>query len=101
VLLGALDDWEVTSDSFRQRIERIASFDEIQVGTGHPQGGNCMSVRQGGPQDPAVVSPDFRVHDTEQLFLVDASVFPTSLGVNPHWTVMALADLAAARIAAP
>ena len=81
-------------------LDRIRSFDGIQIGTGHPQGGNCMSVRKGGPEDPAVVAPDFRVHETEQLYLVDASVFPTSLGVNPHWTVMALAELACARIAA-
>jgi choline dehydrogenase-like flavoprotein len=100
LLLGTLDDWEVGASNFRQRIERIQSFDEIQIGTGHPQGGNCMSVRKAGPHDPAVVSPDFRVHETEQLYLVDASVFPTSLGVNPHWTVMALADLAARKIAA-
>jgi choline dehydrogenase-like flavoprotein len=97
-LLGTLDDWEVGASGFRDRIGRIQSFDEIQIGTGHPQGGNCMAVRTGRPDDPGVVGPDFRVHETEQLYLVDASVFPTSLGVNPHWTVMALAELAASAI---
>lgn len=100
VLLGTLDDWEVGAADFRQRIARIRSFDEVQIGTGHPQGGNCMAVRSGGPDDPGVVGPDFRVHGTEQLYLVDASVFPTSLGVNPHWTVMALAELAVPSIVA-
>jgi choline dehydrogenase-like flavoprotein len=100
VLLGTLDDWEVKAQDFRARIEGIRSFDEIQIGTGHPQGGNCMGVRDGGPESRAVVGPDFRVHGTDRLFVVDASVFPTSLGVNPHWTVMALAELAAKAIAA-
>jgi choline dehydrogenase-like flavoprotein len=46
------------------------------------------------------VSPAFRVHGTKGVYVADASIFPTSLGVNPHWTVMALADLASASIAA-
>jgi choline dehydrogenase-like flavoprotein len=40
------------------------------------------------------------VYRTRGLYVADASVFPTSLGVNPHWTVMAIADLAATAIAA-
>ena len=40
------------------------------------------------------------VHGTENLHLCDASVFPTSIGVNPQLTVMSLAHLAAGRIAA-
>jgi choline dehydrogenase-like flavoprotein len=45
-----------------------------------------------------VGAEDFRVRDTTGLYVVDASVFPSSLGVNPQWTIMALADLAAAAI---
>lgn len=99
VLLGTPDDWQVTSSDFRARIDRIRSFKDIQVGTGHPQGGNCMDARAGNAGGRGVVTPDFRVHGTRDLFLVDASVFPTSLGVNPHWTVMALAELAAPAVA--
>jgi choline dehydrogenase-like flavoprotein len=33
------------------------------------------------------------------LYVCDASVFPTSVGVNPQLTVMALADYASSRIA--
>jgi choline dehydrogenase-like flavoprotein len=40
------------------------------------------------------------VRDTRNLYVADASVFPTSLGVNPQWTVMAVADVAAGYIAA-
>lgn len=100
VLLGSLDDWELTKDNFRARIARLQEFSEIQIGTGHPQGGNCLAEKSGASGGPGVVSPEFRVHGTDRLFAVDASVFPTSLGVNPHWTVMALAELASGMIAA-
>ncbi len=41
-----------------------------------------------------VVGTDFRVHGTSNLFVCDASVFPTSIHVNPQLTVMAMADMA-------
>ena len=57
----------------------------------HPQGGNAIS------EDPAkgVVDPTFRVHGYHNLYVADASVFPTSVTVNPQLTVMALAHHAA------
>lgn len=61
------------------------------VSSAHPQGGNRMSqdVRSG------VVDPEFRVHGTENVYVCDASVFPSAITVNPQLTVMALADCAA------
>jgi len=47
-----------------------------------------------------VVDRDFRVHGTENLYVVDSSVFPTNLGVNPQLAIMALARLAAERLVA-
>ena len=44
----------------------------------------------------SVVDPrSFRVHEMSNLYLCDASVFPSTLGVNPQLTVMALAHHAA------
>jgi choline dehydrogenase-like flavoprotein len=63
----------------------------LTLGTGHPQGGNPVGARDGR----AVVDSRFRVHDLDNLLLCDASVFPTSVGVNPQLTVMALAAYAA------
>jgi choline dehydrogenase-like flavoprotein len=42
--------------------------------------------------DPArsVVAPDGRVWGWANLHVADASVFPTSLGVNPQVTTMAM-----------
>jgi choline dehydrogenase-like flavoprotein len=38
-------------------------------------------------------------HEAEALYVVDSSVFPTNLGVNPQHTIMAMSRLAATRIA--
>ncbi len=46
-----------------------------------------------------VVDTTFAVHGFPNLFVVDSSVFPTNLGVNPQHTIMALSRLAAHRIA--
>jgi choline dehydrogenase-like flavoprotein len=77
------------------RLEQdIRDDSDLSLGTGHPQGGNALS------RDPAkgVVGPDFLVNGMENLYLCDASVFPTSITVNPQMTVMALAEYAAPRI---
>ena len=68
----------------------------ITLGTGHPQGGNVISRNPGF----GVVSPELRVHGYDNLYVCDASTFPTSIGVNPQLTVMALADYAARYVAA-
>ncbi len=100
VLLGTLDEWHVTEESYAERIDRLQSFRDVQVGTGHPMGGNAVGLAPDHASAPGVVDGSFRVFGTTNLFVVDASVFPTSLGVNPHWTVMAVADVAAPIIAA-
>ncbi len=66
----------------------------ITLGTGHPQGGNALST------DPrrGVVGPDFRVHGYDNLYVCDASVFPSSVTVNPQLTVMSLAHYAASLV---
>jgi choline dehydrogenase-like flavoprotein len=83
-----------SSEEQLDRLDEIVHTNEdIQLGTGHPQGGNSLAADvNDGPVDPR----GFRVHGTENLHLCDASVFPTSLGVNPQLTTMALADCAAA-----
>jgi choline dehydrogenase-like flavoprotein len=52
-------------------------------------------------RDPSkgVVDDSFRVHGHQNLYVMDASVFPTAVGVNPQLSVMALSHHAASRIA--
>jgi choline dehydrogenase-like flavoprotein len=80
----------------KERIRKdVKASRDIATGTGHPQGGNVMS------NDPAtgVVDSQFKVFGFENLYVCDASVFPTSLGLNPQITVMSLAYYAAPLIA--
>ncbi len=76
--------------------EVVIEPDDIAFGSAHPQGGNPMS----DDRNLGVVDTGFRVHNFENLFVCDASVFPTSIGVNPQLTVMAMADYASSLIAA-
>ena len=74
--------------------ERGVSPTDLNVGSAHPQGGN----RMGGTKEGSVVDSYSKVYGFDNLFICDASVFPTSLGVNPQLTVMALATRAAEHI---
>jgi len=81
-----------TTPTDLERLDRIVLDPSyIALGTGHPQGGNAMSInsRRG------VIGPDFRVHGYDNLYVCDASVFPSSLTVNPQLTIMSLAHYAA------
>lgn len=57
------------------------------------------AARMGPDRRAAVVDLDFESHDVERLYVVDSSVFPTNLGVNPQHGIMAMSRLAATRIA--
>jgi choline dehydrogenase-like flavoprotein len=45
-----------------------------------------------------VVDPDGRVWDTQDLYVADGSVLPTSLGVNPQLSIMTVATRIAWRM---
>jgi choline dehydrogenase-like flavoprotein len=82
-------------------LEQLDELDEIvrdntDIGlhTSHPQGGNPVSRDRA----KGVVDERFRVHGMENLYVCDASVFPSSVTVNPQLTVMAVADYAASGI---
>jgi len=86
-----------TEDELERLDEIVNDKSDIQLGTGHPQGGNRLSTQP----DRGVVDPSsFRVHGMRNLYVCDASVFPTSTTVNPQMTVMSLAEHAAPLIAA-
>jgi choline dehydrogenase-like flavoprotein len=97
VMPNSFDYYEYkTAAELKENLRKdVKSSKDISTGTGHPQGGNVMS------NDPrtGVVDEGFKVFGFENLFVCDASVFPTSLGVNPQVTVMSLAHYAAPLIA--
>jgi choline dehydrogenase-like flavoprotein len=70
---------------------------KVMVSTAHQMGGCAMG------DDPArsvVRSEDLRHHRIENLHVIDGSVFPTSLGVNPQESIYGLSRLMATRLAA-
>jgi len=79
-----------------RRLEHgIRMPEDVQIGSGHPQGGLPMN------DDPreGVVDGRFKVHGTGNLFVADASVFPTTITVNLQWLVMGLGLLAGRTLA--
>ena len=68
--------------------------DGLMLGSAHPQGGN----RMGENEKEGVVDSNCKVFGFDNLYVCDASVFPTALGVNPQLTVMALATITANKI---
>jgi choline dehydrogenase-like flavoprotein len=58
------------------------------------------AARIGADPRTSAVGLDFATHEARALYVVDSSIFPTNLGVNPQHSIMALARLAATRVAA-
>lgn len=61
----------------------------------HMFGGAVM----GDNSQRAVVAPDLHVRGARNLHVVDAAALPTTLGVNPQHTIMAVAQVIAHRLA--
>jgi choline dehydrogenase-like flavoprotein len=75
-------------EAFIARVQRIP----LQAG-GHRlfsahQMGSC---RMGSDPQASVANPDGELHDTPGVWIGDGSAFPTSSGVNPMVSIMALA----------
>lgn len=72
----------------------LGRLDTIDINAGtlslsstHIQGGNCM-----GETPMSVVNSNCEVNGFRNLFVCDASIHPTSLGVNPQLTIMTIAS---------
>jgi choline dehydrogenase-like flavoprotein len=69
---------------------------ELRLEGFHPMG----TARMGDDPRGSVVSPRGETHDLPGLYVADASLFPTSLRVNPMLTIMAFARRIAGGLAA-
>ncbi len=68
---------------------------KLGVFSAHVMGGAGMSD---DPKKGVVRSTDLRHHQVDNLHVIDGSVFPTSLGVNPQESIYGLAHLMAGRM---
>jgi choline dehydrogenase-like flavoprotein len=67
---------------------------ELRLEAFHP-----MGTARIAPEGDGVCSSEGAVHGVKDLYVADASIFPTSLGVNPMMTVIAFANCIASGIA--
>lgn len=51
----------------------------------------CGTARMGADPATAVLDPDLRTYDVENLYIVDSSFFPASSAMNPALTIAAMA----------
>ena len=72
--------------------DQIAEFIRNNCETLYHPVGTC---RMGTDAGAAVVDPELKVYGTENLRVVDASVFPEAIGGNPNATIIMIAEKAA------
>lgn len=79
-------DWATSS---RELGESLAdkTIRDFTLYASHPM----STCRMGLDPETSVIGPDGRAHRLPGLAIADASVFPTSLGVNPQLTTMVVA----------
>ncbi|MEA2166624.1 MAG: hypothetical protein QOK37_4751 [Thermoanaerobaculia bacterium] len=84
---------------FRKNIESYPlRMSDLKLLTAHPQGGNRMIAGTSKHAGERVVDENFRVAGFDNVFVADASLFPTGITVNPQWTIMAMSSLASKQV---
>ncbi len=81
---GGKEDFEAylrEVETASRAVNRLGLFSAHQMG----------SARMGEQEADSVVRPDGECWEARNLYIADASVFPTASGVNPMITIMALA----------
>ncbi|MCG3174004.1 MAG: putative GMC-type oxidoreductase [Myxococcota bacterium] len=78
-------------DEARSLLNHPLRPDDVEMLSFHPLG----TARMGLDPRSSVVDPQLKSHEVENFYVVDGSIFPTSLGVNPQLTIMAFATRAA------
>jgi choline dehydrogenase-like flavoprotein len=89
-LVAGADEVSSKEELARLRARTIRPGD-IEVTAFHPLG----TCRVGMSPESSCLGPDHEAHDVEGLYVCDGSAVPTSLGVNPQVTIMAMALRAA------
>ena len=83
-----------TEDDLEIIRQRGIMPNDIMLASSHPQG----TLRMGENPNSSVVSLSGESHAVKGLFVADASLFPTSVGIPPTLTIAALATHVARRI---
>jgi choline dehydrogenase-like flavoprotein len=99
---GAIEVYPQVSGVTTITAERIADFEAsppprsaLRLEAFHPMG----TARMGADPSRGVVGTDGAVHGAQALYVADASLLPSSIGVNPMMTIIAMASRVAAQLA--
>lgn len=94
MVIRSADDIDAAVDNEIKGKKRGYMSKQALLHTGHPFGGNVMGT------DPvtSVVDQTCEHHHIKKLFVCDASVFPTNIGVNPHLSISLVARKTAGHI---
>ncbi len=76
-------------DSFRSVVRRDFAMQAIHTNGALNRGHVCGTCRFGNDPRTSVLNRDNRAHDLENLYVLDASFFPSSGGINPSLTIVA------------
>jgi choline dehydrogenase-like flavoprotein len=96
---SGIEPYRVGSDleAYLRRMQALSCAPNQLVLLAAHQMGTC---RMGGLRSQSVLDPQGQSWDVRNLFVADASTFPTPSGVNPMLTVMAVAHQTAQQIKA-
>lgn len=84
------------ADDIAQLYARAIRAADLELVAFHPMG----TARMGDNPKTSVVNARLQSHDLPGLLIADASIFPSSLGVNPQISIMAFASWAASQLIA-
>jgi choline dehydrogenase-like flavoprotein len=85
-LVAGQDEVTSKADVERLRARKLRAGD-FEVAAFHPLG----TCRIGTDPARSCIGPDQETHEVRSLYVTDGSALPSSLGVNPQMTIMALA----------
>ena len=92
---GHAAGWHSTPESLADEMARYP-LENFILYSAHPMSTNPMGL----DPETSVVDPYGKAHRMDGLYLADAGIFPTSLGVNPQLTTMTLATMIGRDLAA-
>lgn len=87
VFLPVLGAPGMDRDTYRKFDVGAVPNARIECSSQHPLG----SCRMGVTREHSVVDPEGKLWDTQNVWVADGSIVPTSLGVNPQLAIMTLA----------
>jgi choline dehydrogenase-like flavoprotein len=93
VFLPLLRPPVIEKPSDLKKIERMKfTYNDLILYSDHTSGGNDFGIDKDASETTrAVTDARGRVYGTTNVYVADSSLFPAAPGVNPSWTIMALA----------